>query len=376
MSLISYVTRIHFAENALEDALQPEMETRGLGRPLVIHDDGPARPGLTDRLLAALGSDAEPILLDVCGHAASETVCEAAAETYRSGSADGLIGFGGQSAIALAKAVGLRVTHDGPLRQFACQRGGGARIRPVIPPVIAIPTTPDACSEISPVAVVGEADGAHVSIVSPHLLPRVAVCDPSLTHDLPPDRMASAAMDILTHCIETFSATAYNPPADGIARDGLRRAMLNAECAVSGPDPQARRELMAAALDGALAAQKGLGAVHAMSHAIGSLAGGAVDHGAVNAVLLPLVLDFNAPAVAGRFEEIRRDFGLRRGADLGRAMATLRSRIGLPSRLRGLGLDAVDLDRAASAASADYFNRTNPRLAGRDDYLAMLMEAY
>lgn len=376
MSLISYVTRIHFAENALEDALQPELEALGVGRPLFVCDDGPERPGLAERLLAALDPAIEPIYFRADGRAASEAACESAADLYRARGADGLVGFGGQSAITLAKAAGLRATHDGPFRQFAGQRGGGARIRPVIPPIIAIPTAPDACSEISPVVVVAEAGGEHVSIVSPSLLPRVAVCDPSLTHDLPPDRMASAAMDILTHCIETFSATAYNPPADGIARDGLRRAILNAERAVSAPDPGARRELMAAALDGALAAQKGLGAVHAMSHAIGSLVRAPVDHGAVNAVLLPLVLAFNAPAVADRFEEIRCDFGLRSGADIGLAMATLRSRIGLPSKLRALGLEAVDLDRAAAAASADYFNRTNPRLACRTDYLAMLMDAY
>ena len=227
----------------------------------------------------------------------------------------------------------------------------------------------------TPVAVITAADGAHVSIESPHLLPRVALCDPSLIYDLPPERMASAAMDIITHCIETFSATAYNPPADGIARDGLRRAFANVDRAVSG-DPHARRELLAAALDGALAAQKGLGAVHAMSHALGSVAGGTLDHGAVNAILLPHVLAYNAPAISDRIAEMRRDAGLRPGADLARAMARLRARIGLPSSLRTLGLDVADLDRAAAAASSDYFNRTNPRLADTDDYRAMLVAAF
>lgn len=376
MSLISYNTRIHFAENALADALEPEMAALALRRPLVLCDDGDDRPALIERLLAALGPDVLPTVWTIAGGRATEAACDDAAEVARATGADGLIGFGGRIAITLAKAVGLRATHGGPLRRFAGQRGGAARIRPEIPPIVAIPTTPDACSEISPVAVVTGADRAHVSIASPHLLPRVAICDPTLTLDLAPARMASAAMDVLTHCIETFSATAYNPPADGIARDGLRRGIGNLERAVAGGDLRARRELMAAALDGALASQKGLGAVHAMSHALGSIADGPLDHGAVNAVLLPHVLAFNAPAIADRLADIRADFGLRRGADLALAVARLRQRIGLPSTLRALGLRAETLDRAAADASSDDCNRTNPRLADADDYMAMLMAAY
>lgn len=376
MSLISYNTRIHFAENALADALEAEMEVLGLRRPLVICDDGPERADLAVRLLAALGPELRPTLWRAAGCRPTEAACDAAARLYRTSGADGLVGFGGRIAITLAKAVGLRATHAGPLADFAGQRGGAAHIRATIPPIVAIPTTPDACSEISPIAVVTGNDGAHVSIASARLLPRVALCDPSLTLDLPPERMASAAMDVLSHCIETFCATAYNPPADGIARDGLRRAIAHVEAAVAGADPQARREMMAAALDGALASQKGLGAVHAMSHALCSVVDSPLDQGAVKAVLLPHVLAFNAPAISERFAEIRADFGLRRGADLPQAMARLRARIGLPARLRALGLRAGSLHRAAAAAASDYFNRTNPRLADADDYLAMLTAAF
>jgi 4-hydroxybutyrate dehydrogenase len=376
MSLISYNTRIHFADNALADALEAEIDALRIRRPLVVADDGPERPGLTDRLLAAFGPGVRPTLWTTAGGGATEAACDAVAEAFRASEADGLVGFGGRVAIALAKGAGLRATHDGPLGAFAGQRGGAARIRPIIPPIVAIPTTPDACSEISPVAIISEAGGAGVPIVSPHLLPRVALCDPSLIHDLSPERMASAAMDVLTHCIETFSATAYNPPADGIARDGLRRAFVHIERAVAGGDTHARRELMAAALDGALASQKGLGAVHAMSHALGSVATAPLDHGAVNAVLLPHVLAFNAPAIADRLADIRADFRLRRGADLPLALERLRARLGLPASLGALGLSPDGLDRAATAASSDYFSRTNPRLADARDYLAMLTAAY
>jgi alcohol dehydrogenase class IV len=375
MSLISYVTRIHFAENVLADALAAELDALGLVRPLVLHDDEADRPGLLGRLTGALDRHVAPVLCPADAGRATEAAAEAAADLYRSSGADGLIGFGGRAAIILAKAAGLRATHRGPLARYAGQRGGAARIGPAIPPIVAVPTSADACSEISPVAVVATASGSHVSMVSPHLLPRVALCDPTLTLDLAPERMASAGMDVLTHCIETYVATAYNPPADGIARDGLRRARANVERAVAGRDPEARCELMAAALNGALAAQKGLGAVHAMSHALGGVAAAPLDHGAVNAILLPFVLDFNAPAVGDRYDDIKREFGLRRNADLPLAMAKLRSRIGLPGSLSEIGLSAPELDRAAAGAASDYFNRTNPRLADSGDYFAILKAA-
>src|SRR5690606_27621600 len=130
---------------------------------------------------------------------------------------------------------------------------------------------------------------------------------PTLTLDLTAQDVAGSGMDALTHCLETYIASAYNPPADGIARDGIRRAAAHLERAVADmADLAARREMMAAALNGALASQKGLGGVHAMSHALAGLGRGRLDHGAINAVLLPLVLEFNQPAVAHRYDEIKR----------------------------------------------------------------------
>ena len=149
--------------------------------------------------------------------------------------------------------------------------------------------------------------------------------------------------------------------------------MLHLERAVAdGSDLTARRELMAAALNGALASQKGLGGVHAMSHAVAALG---LDHGCVNAVLLPLVLDFNAPAVAPRYDEIGREFGLPDGADLTHAIARLRERIGLPSTLGAMGFQARDVEGSAILAAADYCNRTNPRHAAVGDYRALLFAA-
>lgn len=374
MSLIAYVTKIHFAENVLEDALEAELALLGLTRPLVICDHGAARGDVLERLLAAMPSGAEPIVYRNNAGIASEEACMAAAALYAQSEADGLIGFGGTAAMHLAKAVALRVSHAGPLGLYA---GGGARrIRDLMPASIAIPTLASSCAEATGVAALLMRDGTGIALASPFLVPRVVICDPTLTLDLPPEQTAGDGMDALTHCLETFFATAYNPPADGIARDGARRAVAHLERAVcDGSDLHARREMMAAALNGALASQKGLGGVHAMSHALAGLDRGAFDHGALNAVLLPVVLDFNAPAVAGRYDEIKRELGLSASVDLAEMIVDLRERVALPASLREIGICKSDLERAAVLAEADYCNRTNPRHADAGDYLSMLRAA-
>jgi alcohol dehydrogenase class IV len=377
MSLIRYVTKIHFAENVLEDAIEAELGLLGLRRPLIVSDNGPGRASVLDRLTAAIPRRVRATVLEIPFGRATEEDCARAAELFAATGADGLIGFGGAAAMSLAKAVGVRVTHPEPLGHYAGGEGSGSRIRDVIPPVIAVPTVAGSCSEAVGVAMLALEGGAMVALVSPFLTPRVVICDPTLTLDLDAGATASAGMDALTHCLETFIATAYNPPADGIALDGVRRAVAHLERAVAdGRDLGARREMMAAGLNGALASQKGLGAVHAMSHALGGVVGGGLDHGAVNAVLLPHVLAFNAPAVAARYTEIRRELGLAARADLPEAIVRLRERVTLPARLGEMGVARDDLARAASAAAADYANRTNPRHAGAKDHLAMLEAAF
>ncbi|TKT76227.1 iron-containing alcohol dehydrogenase [Aquamicrobium sp. LC103] len=376
MSLISYVTKIHFAENLLEDAIEVELELLGLRRPLIISDNGAGRRGIVDRLLETIPRSVSALLYEIPAGRATEEACLEAATLFADWEADGVIGFGGASAINLAKAVTLCIGHSGPPHKYAGLGGRSASTRQTVPPVIAVPTIAGSCFETVSVAILSMRDGRVMSLVNPLIMPRVVICDPTLTLDLPARQTAGAGMDALTHCIETYIATAYNPPADGIARDGLRRVIAHIERAVAdGSDLAARREMMAAALNGALAHQKGLGGVHAMSHALGGLAGKSLEHGAVNAVLLPLVLEFNAPAVAARYDEIKQEFGLPPRADLCEAIIRLRERIALPACLGDMGIEAGDLERAAVSAEADYSNRTNPRHAAASDYLSMLQAA-
>lgn len=375
MSLISYVTKIHFAENVLEDALEAELEALDVARPLIVCDHASQRPSVVERICAAMPSTSVAGLFELSGSHAAEDACTAAAALYRKNGSDGVIAFGGVASMHLAKALAVRVSHPEPLGHYA-GAGGGQRIRDMVPPLISIPTIANACAETTGVAIIVSADGTVISLASACLIPRVVICDPTLTLDLSPAETASSGMDALTHCVETYIAAAYNPPADGIARDGIRRVLSNLERAVADPfDLTARRELMAAALNGALAHQKGLGGVHAMSHALAGLVQDGLDHGAVNAVLLPLVLDFNAPAVAPRYEEIRQEFHLSRGMNLGDAVMQLRERIGLPASLGALGFHEGQVERAAILAASDYCNRTNPRHAAAADYKQLLRAA-
>lgn len=376
MSLISYVNKIHFADNVLEDALEAELELLGLNRPLIVSDNGESRRDVVARLLEAVPRSVSPVLFQSTSCPATEDACIEAARLFLDSEADGIIAFGGTAAMNLAKAVGLAVNHHGPLGLYAGGEGGGKRIRDLIPPVIAVPTTAGSCLETNGVAIVAMRDGSSASFVSPSLTPRVVICDPTLTLDLPAGQTAGAGMDALTHCVETFIGIAYNPPADGIARDGLRRAAAHLERAVAdGADLEARREMMAAALNGSLAGQKGLGGVHAMSHALATVARDMLDHGALNAVLLPHVLEFNAPAVSPRYQELKRELGLSSASSLPDAIERLRERVALPGRLSEMGVGRDDLEQAAVFAAADYSNRTNPRHADAGDYLRMLNAA-
>jgi 4-hydroxybutyrate dehydrogenase len=377
MSLITYVTRIHFADGVVDEALPAELDALGVGRPLIVTDRDVAEAGLLERVRDALPAAAAPVLFADSPRRPLEAAAVRLAELYRDHGCDGLIALGGATVIGLAKVAALLVSHGGPVCAFAAGSGPLGPIRDLLPPIIAIPTTAGSGAEAICTAAVVLDDGRTLGLCSPHLIPKVAICDPTLTLGLPPALTAGTGMDALTHCIETFIARAYNPPADGIALDGIGRVGRHLERAVQcGRDLTARREMMAAALNGALALQKGLGGVHAISHALGALEGHELDHGTLNAVLLPYMIEFNAPAVGDRYAAIRRALGLGRRADLADQLVRLARRLGLPGSLGALGLDLAALERAAPEAERDPASRTNPRRARGEDYLELMRAAF
>jgi alcohol dehydrogenase class IV len=207
-------------------------------------------------------------------------------------------------------------------------------------------------------------------------VPKTALLDPELTLGLPPLLTAATGMDAIAHCMETFLAPAFNPPADGIAIEGLRRGWAHIERATrNGADRDARREMMCASMQGAMAFQKGLGCVHSLSHSLGGV-NPRLHHGTLNALFLPAVLTFNAEAESVRREDrlarMAQAMGLRSGADVGPAIRDMNARLGLPAGLSALGVEETVFGRVVDGALADHCHKTNPRLASAEDYAALL----
>lgn len=378
MALMVYLNRVQFAHGAVA-TLAEELSLAGIARPLVVTDAGIRVAGIWDKVQAALPAGMAAALFDAVPPNPTEAAVRAAVAAYRAHDADGVIGLGGGSPLDLAKAVALLATHGGgALAPFAVIEGGLARITARAAPVVAIPTTSGTGSEVSRGALIVLDDGRKLSIGSPHLIPRAAICDPDLTLGLPPLLTAGTGMDALAHCVETLCSPRENPVADAIARDGLARAWRFLPRAVAdGTDAAARYGMMLASMQGALAFQKGLGAVHALSHPLGGLPG-SLHHGTLNAVLLPHVLRFNAPAIGMVLPLLAEAIGVP-GADVttvADAIAALSQRIGLPATLAEMGVPASALPAIAAAGTRDHHHLTNPRRASEADYLALLNAAH
>ena len=376
MSIITYLTTIRLAEGAVAE-LPQDMKDLGLKRPLIVSDRGLVAAGMVERLKAAAPVLADaPLFSDVPTNPTEEATL-AALDLYRAQHCDGVIALGGGSPMDLAKGVALLATHEGPMAQYMLVLGGLARITPAVAPVICIPTTAGTGSEVGRGALITLMDGRKMALISPHLIPKRAICDPELTYGLPPVLTAATGMDALTHCIETFISPRDNPTAEAIALDGLGRAMRHIERATQdGSDKIARREMVIGALHGGLTFQKGLGAVHALSHPLGSLKELALHHGMLNAVLLPHVLAFNAGHVGGKYDVLRRVMGLAPGADLPQAIHDLVGRLKLPQTLSAMNVPRQVFDAIAAGAVADHSAPTNPRPASEADYRALLDAAF
>ena len=381
MARILYLTQIDIDAGAVR-LLPDECARTGMRKPLVVTDAGVRAAGVLDRALAALGALPHAVF-DQTPSNPTEAGVRAACEVYRREGCDGLVAVGGGSSIDLAKGVAIAATHDGPLKTYATIEGGSPKISERVAPLIAVPTTAGTGSEVARGAIVIVDDGRKLGFHSWHLMPKAALLDPELTLGLPPLLTAATGMDAIAHCMETFMAPAVNPPADGIALDGLARGWSHIETATrNGADVNARWQMMSASMQGAMAFQKGLGCVHSLSHSLGGV-NPRLHHGTLNAMFLPAVIRFNAPAdsirLERRLQRMAQAMGLAgcddAGTELCQAIVALNARLGLPSGLRAMGVTEDLFERVIDGAMADHCHKTNPRIATRDDYRRMLAES-
>ena len=378
MASIFYITQVHIEFGALQ-RLAEECQRIGIARPLIVTDAGIKAAGLLQQALDAM-KGMNVTVFDATPSNPTEAAVRAATAVCKENQCDGLIAFGGGSSIDCAKGVAIAATHEGPLTTYATIEGGSPRITDKVLPLIAVPTTAGTGSEVARGAIIIVDDGRKLGFHSWHLVPKVALLDPALTLGLPPLMTAATGMDAIAHCMETFMSSAFNPPADGIALDGLARGWANIERATrDGSDRDARLNMMSASMQGAMAFQKGLGCVHSLSHSLGGI-NPKLHHGTLNAMFLPAVIAFNAQAPAmqaeHRLARMAQAMGLPESAKpaqaIGDAIQTMNARLGLPSGLASMGVSALQFDDIIKGAIADHSHKTNPREASADDYRVML----
>ncbi len=373
----SFPTRVVLGEGAVTQCGN-EAQRLGAERVLLVSDHGVEKAGLLEPVRAALDAAGLPheSTLEISSNPL-ETEVLGAARVYHDFEANLVLGVGGGSVLDVAKLVRLSATHSGPLAEYDDAIGGSAKIKAPLPAMIAIPTTAGTGSEVGRSGVVTiQATNRKTVVFSPLLLPEVAILDPVMTRTMPPGMTAATGMDALTHCIEAYASVGDHPMADAIALGGVRLCHRSLKAATDdGDDLRAREDMLKAAMMGAVAFQKGLGACHSLAHPLSAELG--MHHGLANAICLPAVLDFNRAAVPERIAEIALQLGVR-GSDestmafeCAGAVRALRKSIGLPADLRSQGIEEGQLPRLAALAFADSCHALNPRPCTQDDLLAL-----
>lgn len=373
----SFPTRIAFGPGSVAQVGR-EAKVLGGTRALIVADAGVVSARLHEPVIRSLeGAGVVTSLFTDVDPNPVESNVYAGVSAFRAKQADLIVALGGGSPLDVAKLIRLKAfagVHELPLVEYDDATGGDRHITSRVPPMIAIPTTAGTGSEVGRSGVVTlEANHRKTVIFSPHLLPNVAVLDPELTVSMPPRVTAATGVDALTHCLEAYVSRGEHPLADAIALGGLRLVGRSLRQAVRSPgDLAARGDMMKAAMMGAVAFQKGLGACHSLAHPLSSECG--LHHGLANALCLPAVVEFNAPAAGDRLADAASALGVEASATaLAAALRALNADLGLPAGLREAGVRDEHLDRLADKAFEDACHGSNPRACTRDDLRALFV---
>ncbi len=368
----SYPTRIVFGPGS---AAQSGAEAKNFvsGRVLLVTDRGVIEAGIAKIIQASLEEHAlESRVFSELSSNPTEAEVEAGLVAYHAAGAEGIVAVGGGAAMDVAKLIAVRAKVDRPFEELDDALGGDRFIPKLLPPVIAIPTTAGTGSEVGRAAVLTvSSTGSKTVIFAPSMLPRVAILDPELSVSLPAGPTAATGFDALTHCLEAYLAKGDHPMADGIALAGLEIIARDLPRVVAnGRDVEARGGMLKAAMMGAAAFQKGLGACHSLSHPLSAELG--VHHGLANALCLPAVVDFNERVVPERVKRVSAIFGGSTDeGGLGQALRKLRSALGMVSGLSNVGVTRDHLSRLSTLAMKDGCHQGNPRACTEADFLAL-----
>ncbi|QYX56304.1 iron-containing alcohol dehydrogenase [Roseovarius sp. SCSIO 43702] len=365
MSLVgnwSYPTAIKFGPGRIKE-LPDACAQAGITKPLLVTDKGLAGLPVTAQALDILDAAGlgRAIFSEVDPNP-NEINLEAGVEAYKSGGHDGVVAFGGGSGLDLGKMVAFMAGQTRPVWDFEDVGDWWTRAdADAIAPIVAVPTTAGTGSEVGRASVITNSQ-THVKkiIFHPLVLPSVVICDPELTVGMPRFITAGTGLDAFAHCVEAFSSPHYHPMSQGIALEGMRLVIENLPRAYEdGSDIEARANMMSAAAMGATAFQKGLGAIHAMSHPIGAVFN--THHGTTNAVCMPAVLDLNAPAIADRFDRAASYIGVEGGFDGFRTFVQeFNDSFGIPRKLSEMGVSKTSIDELVTMALDDPSCGGNP----------------
>jgi alcohol dehydrogenase class IV len=358
----SYPTAIRFGAGRISE-LADACKTAGLKQPLLVTDAGLAKLDITAQALDIMreGGLTPGIFSDVRPNPV-ETNLTRGVHVFKAGEHDGVVAFGGGSGLDVGKLIAFMAGQKRPVWDFEDVDDWWARAdAEKIAPIVAVPTTAGTGSEVGRAGVLTD-EKTHTKkiIFHPKMMPKVVIADPELTVGMPPVITAGTGMDALAHCLEAYCAEFYHPIATGVAVEGVRLAFENLPKAVQdGNDITARAHMMSAAAMGATAFQKGLGAIHSLSHPVGALYD--THHGMTNGVFMPYVLVFNRPAIKGKIERLAAYLGIGGGFDgFVKAVVALRRKVGVPHTLAGLNVDGTQRELIADMAVVDPTAGSNP----------------
>ena len=372
----SYPTAIRFGAGRISE-IADACAAACISKPLLITDRGLADMEITARTLDLLDAAGlgRAMFADVDPNP-NEKNAEAGVRAFRDGRHDGVVAFGGGSGLDLGKLVAFLAGQTRPLWDFEDIGDWWTRAdADAIAPIVAVPTTAGTGSEVGRASVITNSETAEKKIIfHPKFLPAVVICDPELTVGMPKFITAGTGLDAFAHCVEAFSSPHYHPMSQGIALEGMRLVKDNLPRAYEyGTDLEARAHMMSAAAMGATAFQKGLGAIHALSHPIGAIYH--THHGTTNAVCMPAVLQFNKSAIAERFDMAANYLGIIGGFDGFCAYVDdLNANMDIPKTLTGLGIENLDVDRVVEGALIDPSTGGNPIEMTRENTQELLSQ--